>query len=60
VSANLAGLPGISVNAGFDGNLPIGVQLLGRMFDESTLFRVADAYQLTTDWHRRTPPMAAP
>jgi aspartyl-tRNA(Asn)/glutamyl-tRNA(Gln) amidotransferase subunit A len=60
VSANLAGLPGISVNAGFDGNLPIGVQLLGRMFDESTLFRVADAYQRTTDWHRRTPPMAAP
>jgi aspartyl-tRNA(Asn)/glutamyl-tRNA(Gln) amidotransferase subunit A len=56
VSANLAGLPGISVPCGFspDG-LPIGFQLMGRMFDESTLLRVADAYEGSTDWHLRNP-----
>jgi aspartyl-tRNA(Asn)/glutamyl-tRNA(Gln) amidotransferase subunit A len=56
VSANLAGLPGISVPCGFspDG-LPIGFQLMGRMFDESTLLRVADAYERSTDWHVRSP-----
>ena len=43
VSANLAGIPGISVPAGFDRqNLPIGLQLLGKQFDESTLLKVAD------------------
>jgi len=56
VSANLAGLPGISVPCGFstDG-LPIGFQLMGRMFDEATLLRVADAYEGVTDWHRKVP-----
>ena len=56
VSANLAGLPGISVPCGFstDG-LPIGFQLTGRMFDEATLLRVADAYERSTDWHTRAP-----
>lgn len=43
VSANLAGIPGMSINAGYDaGGLPIGVQLLGKHFDESTLFKVGD------------------
>jgi len=43
VSANLAGIPGINVNAGFDKNgLPIGVQFLGKQFDEATIMRVAD------------------
>jgi aspartyl-tRNA(Asn)/glutamyl-tRNA(Gln) amidotransferase subunit A len=58
VSANLAGLPGISVPCGFstDG-LPIGFQLMGRMFDEATVLRVADAYERSTDWHRRSPPL---
>ena len=56
VSANLAGLPAISVPCGFtDGRLPVGLQLTGRMFDESTLLRVADAYERLTDWHTRTP-----
>ena len=56
VSANLAGLPGISVPCGFSSeNLPIGFQLLGRMFDEATMLRVADAYERATDWHRRRP-----
>jgi aspartyl-tRNA(Asn)/glutamyl-tRNA(Gln) amidotransferase subunit A len=56
VSANLAGLPGVSVPCGFstDG-LPIGFQLTGRMFDEATLLRVADAYERVTDWHRKVP-----
>jgi aspartyl-tRNA(Asn)/glutamyl-tRNA(Gln) amidotransferase subunit A len=56
VSANLAGLPGISVPCGFSNEgLPVGLQLMGRMFDESTLLRVADAYERTTDWHQRMP-----
>jgi len=56
VSANLAGLPGVSVPCGFSNDgLPIGLQLMGRMFDESTLLRVADAYERATDWHRKVP-----
>jgi aspartyl-tRNA(Asn)/glutamyl-tRNA(Gln) amidotransferase subunit A len=55
VSANLVGLPGISIPCGFSGDLPIGFQLLGRPFDESTLLRSADAFERATDWHRRTP-----
>jgi aspartyl-tRNA(Asn)/glutamyl-tRNA(Gln) amidotransferase subunit A len=55
VSANLSGLPGISVPCGFAGNLPIGFQLLGRMFDEATVLRVADAYERRTDWHLQAP-----
>ena len=59
VSANLAGLPGLSVPCGLstDG-LPIGFQLMGRMFDEATLLRVADAYERVTEWHRRVPSAA--
>jgi aspartyl-tRNA(Asn)/glutamyl-tRNA(Gln) amidotransferase subunit A len=51
VSANLSGLPAISVPCGFTrSNLPIGLQLMGRRFDEATLFRVADAYERDTEW----------
>jgi len=58
VSANLAGLPAISVPCGFTTtNLPIGMQLMGRMFDEQTLFDVADAYERDVDWLRREPPL---
>ena len=58
VSANLAGLPAISIPCGFaTGCLPVGVQLTGRRFDEATLLRIADAYQRDTDWHRREPPL---
>jgi aspartyl-tRNA(Asn)/glutamyl-tRNA(Gln) amidotransferase subunit A len=56
VSANLAGLPGISVPCGFSSEgLPIGVQFMGRMFDEATLLRIADAYERATEWHTRAP-----
>jgi aspartyl-tRNA(Asn)/glutamyl-tRNA(Gln) amidotransferase subunit A len=56
VSANLSGLPAISVPCGFTpGKLPIGVQLTGRPFDEATLLRAADAYQRDTKWHLEMP-----
>src|SRR5206468_9955875 len=51
VSANLAGLPAISVPCGFTADqLPVGLQLTGRRFDEATLLRVADAYERDTAW----------
>ena len=57
VSANLTGSPGISIPCGFaEGRLPVGLQLTGRMFDEPTLLRVADAYERITDWHTQRPP----
>jgi aspartyl-tRNA(Asn)/glutamyl-tRNA(Gln) amidotransferase subunit A len=56
VSANLAGLPAISMPCGFTASgLPIGLQLTGRMFDEATLLRVSDAYERDTEWSRREP-----
>jgi aspartyl-tRNA(Asn)/glutamyl-tRNA(Gln) amidotransferase subunit A len=59
VSANLAGLPAISIPCGFveqPARLPVGLQLTGRLFDESTLLRVADAYERMTAWHMQAPP----
>jgi aspartyl-tRNA(Asn)/glutamyl-tRNA(Gln) amidotransferase subunit A len=57
VSANLAGLPAISVPCGFTSNqLPIGLQLTGRPFDEATLLRTADAYERVTAWWKMAPP----
>ena len=56
VSANLTGLPAISVPCGFSADrLPIGFQLTGRMFDEATLLRAADVYQRDTAFHDETP-----
>jgi aspartyl-tRNA(Asn)/glutamyl-tRNA(Gln) amidotransferase subunit A len=60
VSANLAGLPAISVPCGFTGDrLPVGLQLTGRRFDEAMLLRVADAYERETEWSRQRPPIAS-
>jgi aspartyl-tRNA(Asn)/glutamyl-tRNA(Gln) amidotransferase subunit A len=56
VTANLAGLPALSVPCGFTATgLPIGLQLTGPSFDEATVLRVADAYERDTDWWTRTP-----
>lgn len=52
---NIAGVPAISIPGGFAGNLPIGMQIIGRPFDEGTLLRVAYAYEQATDWHKRRP-----
>jgi aspartyl-tRNA(Asn)/glutamyl-tRNA(Gln) amidotransferase subunit A len=54
--ANLAGVPGLAFPVGFDSTgLPIGMQLMGRHFDEQTLFRLAHGYQQATSWHLRRP-----
>lgn len=54
--ANLAGVPGLAFPVGFDGDgLPVGMQLMGRHFDEAGLFRLAHAYQQVTDWHIHKP-----
>jgi aspartyl-tRNA(Asn)/glutamyl-tRNA(Gln) amidotransferase subunit A len=59
VSAPLAGLPALSVPCGFTrAGLPVGLQLTGRMFDEATLLRLADAYERTAPWWRQRPPLA--
>ena len=55
IGANLAGLPAVSLPCGFVDNLPMGVQLVGAHFGESSLLNAAHAYQQVTDWHRRTP-----
>jgi aspartyl-tRNA(Asn)/glutamyl-tRNA(Gln) amidotransferase subunit A len=54
--ANLAGVPGLAFPVGFDPQgLPIGMQLMGPHFKEDLLFRVGHAYQLTTEWHDKSP-----
>jgi aspartyl-tRNA(Asn)/glutamyl-tRNA(Gln) amidotransferase subunit A len=56
VSANLAGLPAVSIPCGLTADrLPIGLQLTGRAFDEATLLRVADAYERDTSWWSERP-----
>lgn len=56
IAVNLAGLPAMSVPCGFDQDrLPVGLHLIGKAFDEETLFQVAYAYERSTDWHKRKP-----
>ena len=56
--SNLAGVPGLSINCGFTSDgLPVGLQMVGRPFDEPTLFRAAYAYEQATEWHTRRPPV---
>jgi len=55
ISVNLAGLPALSLPAGFAENLPVGMQLIGKYFDEARLLNVAHRYQQATDWHTRVP-----
>lgn len=55
IAVNLAGLPGISVPAGFVNKLPIGMQLIGNLFGEAKLLNIAHQYQKATDWHKQIP-----
>ncbi|WP_372866935.1 Asp-tRNA(Asn)/Glu-tRNA(Gln) amidotransferase subunit GatA [Pseudomonas sp.] len=55
ITANLAGIPGLSMPAGFVEGLPVGVQLLAPYFQEGRLLNVAHQYQQVTDWHTRAP-----
>ena len=53
VAANLSGIPAMSIPCGFHKGLPIGMQLMGRMFDESTLLRIAEVFERVTDFNNR-------
>jgi aspartyl-tRNA(Asn)/glutamyl-tRNA(Gln) amidotransferase subunit A len=56
ISVNLAGLPAMSIPAGFDATgLPVGLHLIGQYFDEPRLLNIAHRYQQATDWHTRSP-----
>ncbi|MFC1912373.1 amidase family protein, partial [Chloroflexota bacterium] len=55
VPVNIAGLPAISIPAGFADGLPIGMQIIGKPFSEETLLKIAYAYEQATDWHKRQP-----
>lgn len=52
---NIAGIPAISVPAGFADGLPIGMQIIGKPFDEETVLHIAFAYEQATDWHNKRP-----
>jgi aspartyl-tRNA(Asn)/glutamyl-tRNA(Gln) amidotransferase subunit A len=55
VAVNLAGLPGLSVPCGFVNGLPVGLQMIGKHFDEAHLLNIAHQYQHITDWHQHQP-----
>jgi aspartyl-tRNA(Asn)/glutamyl-tRNA(Gln) amidotransferase subunit A len=55
IPVNLAGVPGISVPCGFSNGLPLGLQIIGKHFDESTIYRVADAFEKATEHHKQKP-----
>lgn len=52
---NIAGVPAISIPAGFVEGLPIGMQIIGRPFGEETILQIAYAYEQATEWHKRRP-----
>jgi aspartyl-tRNA(Asn)/glutamyl-tRNA(Gln) amidotransferase subunit A len=61
ISINLAGIPAISVPCGLDREgLPIGMQVIGKHFDEATILRIADAYEQQTEWHRKKAALSEP
>ena len=55
IPINLAGLPAISLPCGFSKKAPIGLQIIGRAFDEETVLRAAFTYEQNTDWHKQIP-----
>jgi aspartyl-tRNA(Asn)/glutamyl-tRNA(Gln) amidotransferase subunit A len=54
---NIAGVPAVSIPAGFANGLPVGMQIIGKPFSEETLFKIGYAYQSSTDWHLQKPPV---
>jgi aspartyl-tRNA(Asn)/glutamyl-tRNA(Gln) amidotransferase subunit A len=54
---NINGFPAISIPCGFSNDLPVGLQLAGRPFEEETVLRAAHVYEQATDWHQRRPPI---
>jgi aspartyl-tRNA(Asn)/glutamyl-tRNA(Gln) amidotransferase subunit A len=59
IALNLAGLPGMSVPAGFVDGLPIGMQLVAKDYAEATLLNVAHQFQQVTNWHKKKPVLTA-
>ncbi len=55
ISANLAGIPGLSVPCGFSEGLPVGLQILGKQWDEETILKVGFAYEQATEWRKEKP-----
>lgn len=55
IPVNLAGVPGISIPCGFVNELPLGLQIIGKHFDESTVYRVAHAFEQATKFHKQKP-----
>ncbi|MEA2121950.1 MAG: Glutamyl-tRNA(Gln) amidotransferase subunit A [Dehalococcoides mccartyi] len=55
IPINIAGLPAISIPAGFVDGLPVGLQIIGKPFADQTIMRIAHAFQCATAWHKETP-----
>jgi aspartyl-tRNA(Asn)/glutamyl-tRNA(Gln) amidotransferase subunit A len=55
IPVNLAGLPGMSIPAGFSEGLPVGLQIIGKHFDEATMYKAAYAFEQATDFHTKKP-----
>jgi aspartyl-tRNA(Asn)/glutamyl-tRNA(Gln) amidotransferase subunit A len=55
---NIAGIPAISIPAGFSEGMPVGLQIMAKPFDEKTLFKIGYAYEQATDWHKHMPALA--